>query len=467
MPVALDRPLPKQPNAAERAMLRLLQGNILKGHGRCATAHVFLRFDPARQAAARTFLRTLVPMLTSASEQHEQQWSSGTRPAFRSCVLSYAGYLALGVPSDATPGNVAFRAGMKARGALLGDTPSPRWDPHFQADVHAMVLLAGDPDAGDAAASAQVDAGLNALTAMLPYAVRVLGVERGRIYRNEAGRSIEHFGFVDGRSGPLLREVDVERELANGGKDHWDPAFPMHQVLSYDPGASAAHAFGSYLVFRKLEQDVRGFLDAERELAATLQRLNPNFDRALAGAMLVGRFRDGTPVLLQPQDGAKPIPNDFDYASDPHGEKCPFHAHIRKVNPRGDTVRIDGKTLDDERYHQIARRGILYGTRSQDAAMRFTDRPRAGVGLLFMAFQRDLVRHFEFLQRNWANDDAFARPATGIDTLMGQGAGTDPMHRAGWGDPAAKTHQQRFADFVTLKGGEYFYAPSIAALREL
>ena len=299
MAVALDRPFPKQPSAAERAMLRLLQGNILKAHGRSATAHVFLRFDSARSEAARAFLRALAPTLTSASAQDEQSRSRGARPAFRSCCLSYVGYVALGVAPDATPGCDAFRAGMKVRGAQLGDPPPETWDNPFAGDVHAMVLIGGDPDAGDPAASAQVDAELKALTAMLPYAVRVLGVERGRLYRNADGNTIEHFGFVDGRSRPLLREIDVEKELANGGNAHWDPAFPMRQVLSFDPGAREPNAFGSYLVFRKLEQNVRDFLDAEENLAATLQKLNPHFDPALAGAMLVGRFRDGTPVLLQ------------------------------------------------------------------------------------------------------------------------------------------------------------------------
>lgn len=461
MPVLLDRPLPKQPNAAERAMLRLLQGNILASHGRSATAHVFLRFDPDRRDAARAFLRALAPTLTSASAQHDQR-RARDRTAFRGCLLSHAGYVALGVPSKATPANAAFRAGMKSRGVLLGDPPPAKWDALFQRDVHALVVLGGELDAGGG--SAQIDAELKALDAMLPYAVRVVGVERGRVYRNADGNSIEHFGYLDARSNLRLREVDVAKEPS---QDHWDPAFPMRQVLAYDPGTAQPHAFGSYCVFRKLEQNVRDFLDAEQNLAATLQKLDPDFDPALAGAMLVGRFRDGTPVLLQSHDGAQPIANDFDYASDPRGEKCPFHAHVRKMNPRGDTVRLHGKSLADERYHQIARRGTPYGARVQDASMHFTDAPKTGVGLLFIAFQRDLAKQFEFLQRDWANDDGFAVKGTGIDPVMGHGAGVDHVHRATWGNASSKTHRQRFADFVTMKGGEYFFAPSIAVFREL
>lgn len=60
----------------------------------------------------------------------------------------------------------------------------------------------------------------------------------------------------------------------------------------------------------------------------------------LAGALLVGRFEDGTPVTFQGADGLDdPVPNNFDYRGDMAGARCPFFAHIRKTNPRGDIAR--------------------------------------------------------------------------------------------------------------------------------
>ena len=53
--------------------------------------------------------------------------------------------------------------------------------------------------------------------------------------------------------------------------------------------------------------------------------------------------------------------NDFNYRSDKDGMQCPLHAHIRKVNPRGDRVLRKGGTMQEERAKQIARRGMTYG----------------------------------------------------------------------------------------------------------
>src|SRR5262249_37013322 len=151
-----------------------------------------------------------------------------------------------------------------------------------------------------------------------------------------------------------------------------------------DPGAAGGNAFGSYFVFRKLEQNVRAFTRAEDALGRQLARLDPHFDPELAGAMIVGRFEDGAPVVLQRGPGMpNPVANDFDFAGDPDGLKCPFHAHIRKANPRGDTTRLGG-TLASERSHIMARRGIPYGARRMNKRRQFSDRPTRGVGLLFM-----------------------------------------------------------------------------------
>src|SRR5262244_831108 len=113
MPVRLNQPLPHAPNADEAAMLTRLQGNILVGHGRRATAHVFLRFDPARAAAARAFLRALGKTLTSADEHRRlarlvraarrARRRMPATPVFRACVLSREGYVALGLAAGSIP----------------------------------------------------------------------------------------------------------------------------------------------------------------------------------------------------------------------------------------------------------------------------------------------------------------------------------------------------------------------------
>src|SRR5215213_8698620 len=103
--------------------------------------------------------------------------------------------------------------------------------------------------------------------------------------------------------------------------------------------------------------------------------------------------------------------------------RCPFHAHIRKTNPRGDIARQFGAPDAAERDHRIARRGITYGERNRhpNAFQALDDLPSKDVGLLFMCFQASIRDQFAFMQRGWANNQGFVKldpegaPITGID----------------------------------------------------
>ena len=78
-----------------------------------------------------------------------------------------------------------------------------------------------------------------------------------------------------------------------------------------------------------------------------------------------------------------------------------------------------------------------------------------------MAYQGNIAEQFEFTQAQWANNKDFVKPNTGVDPVIGLGGTLEQTHHAGWNDPTAATQQQFFGDFVTLKGGEYFFAPSL------
>ncbi|MEX5669215.1 hypothetical protein ABFV57_30570, partial [Pseudomonas neuropathica] len=57
----------------------------------------------------------------------------------------------------------------------------------------------------------------------------------------------------------------------------------------------------------------------------------------LLAAKLMGRWRDGTPLVSSPTapNTALSKSDNFGYAlDDPDGLKCPFSAHIRVTNPR-------------------------------------------------------------------------------------------------------------------------------------
>ena len=247
-----------------------------------------------------------------------------------------------------------------------------------------------------------------------------------------------------------------------------------------DPYATPqADCFGSYLVFRKLEQNVRGFYEREEQLARWLGLKGSAMHKA--GALIMGRFRDGTPLTSSTVDGMNEgVPNNFNYADDTDGTKCPFSAHIRKVNPRGDSARVQGEPStsnwnpllqDQERRRRIVRRGIPYGVRKVEPKSdpRREQMPTRDVGLLFMCFQGSLANQFGFLQKMWANSPDFVSKNTGIDPVAGQhGQHPCPAPQqwpVKWGKPEMAPFD--FRGFVTMKGGEFLFAPSLQFLKRL
>ncbi len=172
--------------------------------------------------------------------------------------------------------------------------------------------------------------------------------------------------------------------------------------------------------------------------------------------MVVGRFENGTPVTLHGTPVVQPPPNDFNYSEDPNGERCPFRAHIRKTNPRGDLVRQRGIPEGAERDPIMARRGITYGKRILQSNGDFAedDRPNGDVGLLFMAYMADISAQFEFTQETWVNNLDFVVDGNGLDPIIGQVASGVVVNEVSWKDgykAGAAQHLFDFHGFVTLK----------------
>ncbi|MCQ8773128.1 Dyp-type peroxidase [Streptomyces telluris] len=451
-------------------MLQNLQANILKGHVRDHLRILLLQFDkgPEDPTEARTFLTRLAPLMKSAKTQlqevkdHKQSESNGesgtdTSP-YVGVGLTKGGYLRLGLSEQAVDEafkDAAFKRGMKE--ADLEDPPTTQWEGAYQKEIHAIVLVGG-------AEPGSVSTKVQEIEDLRTSSINVIGRETGLALRDAAGRGIEHFGYVDGRSQPLFLKEDLEEESQNGGTSIWDPKEPLGRVLVEDPLApNNATDFGSYFVLRKLEQNVRAFRKAEDDLANALNLRDG--DRERAGAMLVGRFKDGTPLTLQATPGAhSPVMNDFTYAGDGAADKCPFQAHIRKTNPRGSGGFEPPKA---ERRHLMARRGQTYGERTDGPG---DEPPEGGVGLLFMAFNSNLVDQFEFTQLNWANSSRFPKfgsePAPGLDPVIGQGDRIPATWPQVWGEEAGQEVPAP-AEAVTMKGGEYFFMPSLPFLRSL
>ena len=475
MSVKLDNPDPiDETNQEVSVWLNKLQGNILRGHGRDNGIYIFFSLSED-ETRAREIVKDLAERyVRSALVQYQETVAYRTTkqdgPVFANLFLTAHGYQRLGFkpgdkfhePAEPVPHGhnpvSTFVSGMRHTAVDdLGDPPVGQWEAGYQQAIDGMILLAGDNEQ-------ELLRVAHTAAARIRTHHSVRATEVGRALRNDKKEGIDHFGFLDDLSQPryltedFLFDGDKRTHTKKGMSiSEWDPIAPLEQVLVRDPYAPGDDCFGSFLVFRKLEQNVRGFRNREQELTREL-----GFDEASrerAAAMIVGRFRDGTPLSFSAAEGWSPQgDNNFTYASDPLGRRCPFHAHIRKVNPRGEA---QGPDLDRQR--RITRRSITYGRLESPAALQPAPAlPTRDVGLLFMCFQASIRRQFAFIQRRWANDVDFKWAPTGIDPLAGQSpvASAVPQNWSlQWG-PAQKV-RTGFGGYVTMKGGDFFFAPSL------
>jgi Dyp-type peroxidase family len=437
----------------EKRFLQDLQANILKGHGREHVALIFIAAKEGEVAKARQFLRGFP--VTNAFQQLDDtvQFKTTRAPGgvVRLAFLSQAGLTVFGHGPKFMPFGL-FNGGMAKDTAVLDAGSTASWQAELKKPVHALLLVAYH----DETALANIVGKLVSDLEDEASGLEVVFVQEGRAYKNLDGQGIEHFGYVDGRSQPLMLKSELQKEL----RTVYDPKSPLGQFLISDPLNTNAH--GSFFVFRKLEQNVAGFKQAETDLAINKLKL-VGADDERAGAQVVGRFEDGTPLTVLGAANGGPVVNDFDYSADTGG-KCPVQAHIRKSNPRG----TSGKGLTFDKSVQMARRGITYGQRLQDPVSKeFIDKPNDGVGLLFMSYQASIEKQFHFMQTHWVNNEDFPKVGVGIDPVIGQGASTLPQTWPPTYGSTVGSVPSLFKGFVTLKGGEYFYAPSLSGLKAL
>jgi Dyp-type peroxidase family len=484
-------PQTNKPGQVVRAALADTQGNILKNNGRDHHVHLFVRFTGA-PADVRAWLQMMgTKHVTSALQQYED---GDARRAARAdgetfdggvlvnLCLSATGYKELG-PTVVMPDDASFRAGAKAAIERLNDPPVAKWEEGFRQDIHALVIVAADNHT-DAHSAAQ------AITDSLDKVGHLVNTEIGAAIRldrsgqpttDPSGQVYEHFGFADNISQPLFFQDELDKaRRTSGGFDRYDPSAPLDLVLLKDPNGGP-DGYGSYFVYRKLAQNVARFHDDVAKLAQELEQAKygpgataPEVDyKKLALAYIMGRFPDGTPVVEQAVDGWSSQPNNFSFDHDVDGVRCPFHAHIRKVNPRGDKVREFVLSPSEDRARRIARRGVSFGPPKLDPG---TDK----VGLLFICAQSNIADQFEFIQQIWSNFTGFLRPGTGLDPIIGQAKQADPAVDQQWPrdygshkeldfnfdppKPYSPYFSFHFGNWVTKRGGEYFFVPSLSFL---
>ncbi|PBJ08083.1 Dyp-type peroxidase [Flavobacterium sp. ACN6] len=440
-------------------MLNDLQANILKHHGRNFAYHLFLAVKEGKADEAKNWITNFATSkITSTAKQlidsnirKQYDIDGGT---VYTLSLSKSGYDKLEIDSEIIPENEAFQEGLKNRSTKLADDPED-WDDEFKSQIDVLIII------GHADKDIAVNRKDNLILQLSPI-FDIAKVQAGEILRNGA-IGIEHFGYADGVSQPLFLEKEI---LEQNSTAAWNDEATLNLALVKDKGGKFADSFGSYLVFRKLEQNVMKFNTEEDSLPAVKDQ-NGAANDELAGAMIVGRFEDGTEVVNKSSESghtsSQSMINDFNYSTDPDGSECPFHSHIRITNPRSDVGDDFAKSV------RLVRRGIPYN----DIGRVGTEgKPADGVGLLFMCYQSSIERQFEFIQQSWVNHGEI-RPGrfVGQDGLIGQGVNNDKKHLPEqWGELTPKNtcdFSNPESGFVTMKGGEYFFTPSISFLKSL
>jgi Dyp-type peroxidase family len=398
-----------------------IQGLVVRGYGGLPHARYVLGAidDPAR---ARAWLGALADRLDDAAD----------RPHERAVNVAFtaAGLARLGMPAaELAAFAPEFTGGMTAehRRRLLGDVDESAPE-HWAwggpgTDAVDLLLLVYARD------EAALDEPLDGVRELRRLGTAVLD-------------PYEHFGFRDGISQPRiadLGEAEYQHSIRAG-------EFILGHPNEYGlvPSAPPLATNGSYLVLRQLAQDVEAF----HAFCAGDDRL---------AAKIMGRWPSGAPLALAP-DGDRPEladANGFGYhAEDPHGLRCPVGAHVRRANPRDSLDPDPGsrRSVDVGKRHRLLRRGRKY----VDGDER---------GLHFICLVASLARQFEFVQHTWLNSPRFAGLYDGPDPLL---APAPPQGRT-FTIPAEPVRERYtgLPRFVSVRGGAYFFLPSVAAVRRI
>jgi len=491
---------------------------------------------PGSIAKFKSLLRSIAGEISDAAqtlkdrrEFRARKQSPGVKPpagqaltavAFTSSGLEKLTPGAAAIPSD------AFQQGMAARSGFLGD-PSSLKDEGNPANwvvggpgnpIDALFIVAGDT-------RAIVNRQAKRLTAAFSKAgLSIVYSENGDVRPDLPGH--EHFGFDDGISQPGIRgrasdaadDFITPRHVVKNhlpdyalfGYPGQDLVWPGVLVLGHPasspdpliPGVAAAAVpewtkNGSFLVFRRLRQDVGLFWRTMRQEASRLAGV-PGFegmtDEHLA-SRLVGRWQSGAPVNRVPaadnsdlgkdslannhfrfDSDASPLPLKFgkkdgfpQSKADPAGITCPWAAHIRKVNTRDSGSDTGGR--DSTYIRRVLRVGVPFGKPLKDRYASIQDDPDKGKrGLFFLGIQASLDDQFEFLTARWMGDASRPKTPGGHDLLVGQNdtEGEGRVRRCVlFGSAVQEASVATSAQWIIPTGGGYFFVPGIEALREV
>jgi deferrochelatase/peroxidase EfeB len=302
-----------------------IQGNILRGFNTAVVDLIGLQITGAR---ARPWIASLADVIDSLSSTHQYRLQrtfapdSATGSVQINAAFSARGLKNVGVQTDAVSDGF-FQFPMGSLAGSLGD-PVVAGKPSgyclgtdWNDTPDLLLLVCGEKDTVVARKSAELIAAAEAAD------MKVCYHELGAKLPGE----VEHFGFRDGISQPGLRgllsekpgdfltprllhpdDPNFDRFSKPGQQLVWPGQFVFgyatqlpHDPLSRGPKSTGGASWmmnGSFLVFRRLRQDVTRFRTFASELAAAISRsIGKDVSDDYAAALVVGRWRDGTPLL--------------------------------------------------------------------------------------------------------------------------------------------------------------------------
>lgn len=444
-----------------------IQGDVLVGLQKKAEIFVFFTITDLIKfrAGLKNALQHITWLRETAIYESAAPGTPGKAKVVKANIaFTHPGLKALGL-GDTADVDPSFVAGAKASAAMLGDKPQTDWLPAYATETfHGVLLVAAwdqKPTKALTLARAELDAIKKLFGAGLLEAHREENKVREGVIGGQKQSGHEHFGFADGVSQPGVAGMTKAVAKPDQGFPGQDLVKPGEFVIGLETEsgpsgpAPAWMKNGSYMVIRRLRQDVTGFYSWAALAADSVGKTEDAFT-----AGLVGRWKDGSPLVRNPaatnpaEDENSPEKNnDFEFgpSEDSAQVKCPFQAHIRRVYPRQDIG-------DESEKRRILRAGIAYGGDEDHDK-----------GLFFVCYQSSIVDKFEFIQSAWCNNAHFPNPIAvfgmhvpprpGIDLIIGQGL---EVRDGTWATGQVAPAQSK--QFVTSTGAEYFFSPSRTTL---
>ena len=442
-----------------------IQGFVMRGYNLPVARYLFLHFEDA--ARARNLISGLLHDVTTG-----QRWDNGKPQRTVNIAFTHAGLAALDLP-DATLLSfpVEFQQGMKKRAGILGDTglnAPERWDELWrEGRVHAWLGI----NAQSLEALEEASADMRRLLQETGGAIAIGWQDAAAVSIDGKPTTREHFGFTDGFGNPDYLGISRSSQPGQGKllpSGQWAPLATGELLLGYAdeagelPVAPVPHLLasnGTFMVYRKLHQNLATFRDYLEKNSAIY-----GGGKEKLAAKFIGRWRDGTPLELSPDAPEWSITQDpnrstnFTYGADPEGTRCPVGAHIRRVHPR-DAFGFNGRLINRRR---ITRRGLPYGRFAAEGEPASDAEDR---GVIFMALNASISRQFEFVQQQWIEYGNDAHLGNDKDILMGNHGGRGKFVVQGDTTPSNPPFVcAGLPNFVELRGGDYFFLPSITAL---